>query len=433
MKTELFITRRLAFSKERSFSRLVVRIAIAAVALSIAVMIISTSFVNGFQKEISNKIYGFWGHTFITKFGFGRMYEDSSQISIKKLNTAYLNKMPNIARIQPFAYKLGIIKTNDQTEGIILKGVDSKYDFSFLQKRLLEGNVINYSDTEFSRDLLMSKVTANRLKLHAGDKIDVNFFQKIGLPIVRRMRIAGIYSTGMEEFDKQYALVDLRMIQELNKWASDEASGFEVVLNNYEKDPTRIFLRDQLHLTKYVSAEKADPLNNTNDSIYYHGIDPSLSSQTVEEVNPNIFDWLGLQNTNKWVILGLMLIVAIINMATCLLILILERTNMIGILKALGANNWSIRMIFIYNALYIITLGMAIGNALGIGICFLQSHYHLLKLPEESYYVSEAPVDLNWWLVLGINIGTLVVCFLVLLIPSWLVSRITPVKAIRFN
>jgi len=428
---ELFITRRLAFSKDRSFSRFVVRIAIAAVALSIAVMIVSTSFVSGFQNEISGKIYGFWGHIFITKFGFGRSYEDNSQISGNKINWQFLKSMPNIDRIQPFAYKPGIIKTNDQIEGIVLKGIDRNYNWTFLKSKLVAGTVINFADTEFSRDLLISKVTASRLRLHAGDKVDVNFLQRDAPPLVRRMRICGIYNTGLEEYDVLYALVDIRMIQGLNKWQPDEVSGYEVFLKKYERNDILAFLKESLHLP--ISAEQADPIIADNDTIYYKALAPELSAQTVQDANPNIFDWLALQNTNKWVILALMLIVATINMITCLLILILERTNMIGTLKALGARNWSIRLIFIYNAVYIISLGMFFGNVLGIGICLVQQHFHLLKLPEESYYVSVAPVDLNWWVVLGINIGTLLICFLVLLIPSWLVSRISPVKAIRFN
>jgi lipoprotein-releasing system permease protein len=208
LKIELFITKRLAFSKQRSFSRFVVRIAIAAVALSIAVMIVSTSFVNGFQAEITNKIYGFWGHVFITKYGFGRSYEDNSQVDTSKINMAYLLHMPNVDRVQPFAYKPGIIKTNDEIEGIVLKGVDSHYNFNFLKNHLTEGRVIEYADTEFSRDILVSKVTAKRLKLHAGDKIDMHFLQKDAPPLVRRMTVCGIYNTGIEEYDVVYALVD---------------------------------------------------------------------------------------------------------------------------------------------------------------------------------------------------------------------------------
>lgn len=406
MSIERFIARKILFNAPRSFSRYIVSIAIVAVALSLSVMIVATAMVSGFQREISSKVFGFWGHIHITKFGFGKAFEDNP-VSINEPFYPSLDTFANVRHIQVFANKAGIIKTQDQIEGIILKGVGSDFDWDFFRNYLVKGSVFSTGDSAVSRKILISSQTAARLSLDTGSVISVYFIQNP--PRVRRFQISGIYNSGLEEYDKYYALVDIRQVQRLNDWSDSLVSGFEVYLDD-------------------VSG-----LDKSADDIYYGVLGPDLISQTIKEIYPNIFDWLELQNMNEIIILFLMTLVAAINMITCLLILILERTNMVGILKALGAENGSIRRIFLYKAAYILALGLLAGNAAGISICLLQKYFGIIRLPEESYYVSVAPVEINPLNVILVNAGTFIVCMAALLLPALIAGRITPVKAIRFQ
>lgn len=407
MNVAWFITRRIAFGKGRSFSGFIITIAVAAVALSVAVMLITTATVNGFQNQISRKIFGFWGHIHISKFDLNQSYEDIHPVSIYQSFYPALDTVPGIKHIQVYAHKAGIIKTDTEIEGIVLKGIGVDFDWTFFKEYLTEGNIISVSDTAKSNEILISQTTARRLKLKTGDKLAVYFVQDP--PLVRKFTISGIYKTGLEEYDEKYALIDIRHIQKLNKWENDEVGGFEVFLN------------------------RTEDLQYFSDLIYYQIAGQDLQSQNIREINPNIFEWLQLQDMNERVILALMTIVAIINMITALLILILERTNMIGILKALGATNWSIRRIFLYNAMYIVGWGLIIGNVLGLGICILQQRFGFITLPEESYYVSVAPIDLNPLTIVVLNVATMVICLFALVWPSYLVTAINPIKAIRFK
>jgi lipoprotein-releasing system permease protein len=387
-----FIAKRLYFSSEKSFSKFIAGVAVVAVTLSVAVMIITVSLVNGFQKEISSKVYGYFGQMQVTKFGFSKSFEDNP-VDIHQPFYKKGTGIGNIKHIQPFAYKPGILKTDENIEGIIMK--------------LSSGNIFNWNDTLVSDKIIVSEQTSNRLLLKVGDKIAVHFMQNP--PRVRNLTISGIYNSGMKEFDERYALMDMRHIQTLNGWEENQVSGFEIFLNDIEKmDETAYHLNDE-------------------------ELPVDLVAQTVREIHPNIFDWLELQDMNKLIILILMTVVACINIITCLLIIILERSNMIGIMKAIGATNRSIRMIFVYNAMYVVLLGMLLGNIFGLGICFAQDYFHFITLPEDSYYVKYAPVDLNLLNIVLINIATFIVCFLVLLLPSYLVSRIAPVKVLRFE
>ena len=406
MSTESFIARKILVNSPRSFSRYIVTIAIIAVSISLSVMIVSTALVNGFQNEISSKVYGFWGHIHITKYGFGRSFEDDPLPKNQAFYPA-LQEHENVRSIQVFANKAGIIKTEDQIEGIILKGVGDDFRWDFFKKYLVKGSTFNSADSVVSRHILISSQTASRLSLDTGDLVNVYFIQNP--PRLRRLEVKGIYNSGLEEYDKYYALVDIRHIQRLNDWQDNMVSGFEVYVND------------------------VDELEKTAEQIYSQILGPDLTAQTIKEIYPNIFDWLELQNFNEALILSLMTLVAAINMITCLLILILERTNMIGILKALGAQNNSIRRIFLYKAGYILVFGMGAGNLLGIGICLLQKRFEFIRLPEESYYVSVAPVDLNVLSILILNAGTFIICMLALLLPAILAGKITPVKAIRFQ
>ncbi|MCB0632823.1 MAG: ABC transporter permease, partial [Lewinella sp.] len=305
-------------------------------------------------------------------------------------------------------------------EGIILKGVGPDYDWTFLEKYIQEGTFLHFSDGEnaasrdstnapASREILISRQTADRLQIGVGDEFRVNFVEEKGSQLQRRFTVAGIYKTGLEEYDRKFALVDIREIQQLMGWKPTQISGFEVLLDNI------------------------DDLAAFNEYIFYDIIPNNLYSETIRDKSPEIFDWLDLQNVNEVVILGLMIIVAIINMVTALLILILERTNMIGTLKALGSSNWSIRKIFLYYAGYITVMGLFWGNIIGLGICFIQDRFELIRLSEADYYLSVAPVHINLWTILILNLGTLVVILLFLIVPSYIVTRISPVKAIRFK
>jgi len=406
LSIERFIARKILFNAPKSFSRYIVSIAIIAVALSLSVMIVATGMVRGFQKEISSKVYGFWGHIHITKFGFGKSFEENP-VSIHEPFYPSLDTFDNVRHIQVFASKAGIIKTHDQIEGIILKGIGRDFDWNFFKNYLVKGDVFSTSDSAESRKILISSQTASRLSLDTGDVINIYFIQNP--PRVRRLEISGIYNSGLEEFDKYYALVDIRQVQRLNDWDDTLVSGFEVCLDDVSR------------------------LQQTADEIYYSVLGPDITAQTIKEIYPNIFDWLQLQNMNEIIILFLMTLVAAINMITCLLILILERTNMVGILKALGAEDKSVRKIFLYKASYILALGLLFGNIIGIGICLLQKNFQIIRLPEESYYVSVAPVDLNFLVVMLLNAGTFIICMAALLLPAVIAGRISPVKAIRFE
>ncbi|HXH18404.1 MAG TPA: FtsX-like permease family protein [Chitinophagales bacterium] len=408
MSLERFIARKILFNAPKSFSRYIVSIAVAAVALSLSVMIVAAAMVSGFQKEISSKVYGFWGHIHITKFGFGKSFEDNPVSMHQPFYPAHNSALPdNIRHIQVFANKAGIIKTHEQIEGIILKGIGSDFDWDFFSKYLVKGEIFSTADSAESRKILISSQTASRLSLDTGDVINIYFIQTP--PRMRRFEVSGIYNSGLEEYDRYYALVDIRHVQRLNDWDDTLVSGFEVYLDDVGK------------------------MHKTADELYYGVLGPDLTAQTIKEIYPNIFDWLELQNMNEIIILVLMTLVAAINMITCLLILILERTNMVGVLKALGAENKSIQKIFLYKASYILALGLFFGNIIGTGICLLQKYFHIIRLPEESYYVSVAPVDLSVISVAMLNAGTFLVCIIAMLLPALIAGRITPVKAIRFE
>jgi lipoprotein-releasing system permease protein len=406
MNLELFISRKLAFSSGQSFSRFVVRVATIAVALSVAVMIIAGAIVQGFQEEISNKVFGFWGHISIRSYEQNNSYGEEP---VSKNQPFYpsLEKVPGIRHIQVVATKAGIMKTSSDIEGIVLRGIGNDFDWSFLKQYIIDGNIFIPGDSASRNKIIISETTAERLKLKVGDNILIYFVQE---PMrYRKLKISGIYKTGLDEYDRLYALVDIGLIQRLNNWDNDEVGGFEVFINN---------------------VNDLDRIGNVINEDY---VGEKMQAKTMRQINPNLFDWLDLQNMNERVIIILMILVAVINMTTVLLILILERTNMIGVLKSLGASNWMIRKIFLYHAVYITSLGLLIGNVIGIGLSLAQRYFHIIRLDEQSYYVSVAPILIQPAYVIAVNVGTLLICFLTLIIPSYLVSRISPVKAMRFE
>jgi lipoprotein-releasing system permease protein len=373
--------------------------------LGLGVMILSVAIVKGFKQEIREKVRGFSGDITIFKYDLNNSFENSP-VQVDSQFIQRIKSSPYITNMMPFATKPGIIKAHNEIEGVVLKGVDKNYDWSFFKKNLVAGKVIDFTDTDARKQIIISVYTANRLKLKLGDKFIMYFVQE---NLRRRpFTITGIYDAGVEDVNKAFVVGSLSLIQTLNNWKPNEIGGYELRVRDFEKiDQDNGQIRDIMPV--------------------------ELKSYTVSDNYPTIFGWLQLLDTNTQVILGLMLVVAVINMISALLIMILERTTMIGMLKAMGCTNWKIQKIFLYNALYLIGLGLLLGNVLGIGLGLLQFKTHLFKLDETSYYMKFVPVQLEWPDVLLLNAGTLVISLLVLIIPSMLVSRISPVKAIKFK
>ncbi len=407
MNVEYFIAKRLVSAKEGNnrLSRPIIRIAILAIALSVAVMLISIGVVKGFKKDIADKVIGFGSHIQITAFSDNNSYETKA---ISKNQDFYpsIENEKGINHIQYFATKAGIIKTKDEIHGVILKGVGSDFNRDFFKDNLVEGEVPIYNDTLASSRVTISKKIADLLDLEIDEKLIMYFAQDP--PRVRKFVVAGIYTTELEEFDNLYVFGDIRHIQNLNNWGIDSVGGFEITIHNFDNLDA---------LTQMV----------------YEKIDYDLNAQTIKEINPQIFDWLKLQDINVNVIIILMLIVAGINIITALLILILERTKLIGILKAIGQNNWSVRKVFLYNASYLIGKGLFWGNLLGIGLSLLQKYFHLISLNPATYYMNTVPIHLTFSDILLLNFGAMLSCILMLIIPTYLITKITPIKAIRFE
>ncbi|MCK0130998.1 ABC transporter permease [Flavobacteriaceae bacterium F08102] len=411
MNYELFLARRIIAGTQykSTISSSIIKIAISAIALGVIIMLITIATGVGLQKKIKEKIAGFNGHVQITNFEDNNSQITISPVSIRQDFYPEFNTVSGVKNIQVFATKGGIIRTETDFEGVLLKGVGSDYDWSFFKSYLTEGTLPTFSD-EVSNDILISSITAKRMKLGINDKCNV-FFMKddpTAAPNARSFKIVGIYNTGFQEFDEFYILGDIRHIQRLNKWEEDEVGGFEVLLDDFDK------------------------LTSKGKEIYT-AIPSDLNALTIAERFDSIFEWLGLLDTNIIVIIAIMILIAGINMITALLVLILERTQMIGILKALGSANWSIRKIFLYNASYLIAKGLFWGNLIGISILMAQKYFGFIQLNPESYYVSEAPVYLSMGYIVLLNVGVLVLCMLMLLIPSFIVSKISPVKAIKFD
>jgi lipoprotein-releasing system permease protein len=408
---ELFLAKRIIAAKQykSSISSPIIKIAITAIALGIIIMLISIATGVGLQHKIKEKLSGFNGHIQITNYEDNNSQITISPISKKQDFYPEFKDVNGIKRVQVFATKAGIIRTDKEFEGVILKGVDKDYDWTFFKSYLIKGKVPNFSEIR-SDSVLISKLTADRLQLNINDKFNLFFVKNdpTKAPNVRVFTIAGIYNTGFKEFDENYLIGDIKHIQRLNKWQPNEVGGFEVLLNDF------------------------DDLQEKNSEIY-NTVASTLNAESISEKYPSIFEWLQLFDSNIVVIIGIMILVAGINMITALLVLILERTQMIGILKAIGSSNWSIRKMFLYNASYLISVGLFWGNIIGIGLLLMQKYFGFIKLNPESYYVNKAPVFIDFEYIFLLNVGTLMLCVIMLLIPSYIVSKISPVKAIKFN
>lgn len=414
VNTELFIARRLVSDQtgDNRISRPIIFIAILGIALGLAVMIVSTAIVTGFKNEIRGKIIGFGSHIQILNYDSNISYE-TVPVSGKQEFYDVLKNKPGIKNIQVFATKAGIIKTEEEIQGVVLKGIGSDFDWTFFRNNLTEGEIFQVTDSARTNKVMISKYIADLLKLKTGDSFIMYFIQDP--PRMRKFTISGIYNTSLEEFDEIFVLADIGHIRKLNDWNDDQVSGFEISIENFN---------DLDYMTYEVMRTVGVNLDEEG---------ARLITMNIVQKYPQIFDWLNLQDTNVWIILTLMLLVTGFNMVSSLLILILERTNMIGILKAIGSNNLSIRKIFLYQSAFLISKGLLWGNLIGIGLALIQQKTGLVKLDEASYYLATVPINLEISYILLLNTGTLLLTFLMLIIPSHLVTKITPVKAIRFD
>lgn len=411
MNLEYFIAKRLITAKDNksSISAPIIKIAISAIAIGMVMMIVSVATGIGLQQKIREKISAFNGHIIIANFDNNQ--SDATLVPVSKNQKFYpkFSSVPEVSHIQAVASKAGIIRTAEAFEGIVFKGVGTDYKWDNIKEYLISGRLPNLA-ASLNPEVLISQFLANRLKLKVGDEFNT-FFMKEGqnkLPNIRRFKIVGIFNSGFQEFDATYVLGDIRHIQRINKWKSDQVGAFEVFVNDF------------------------DNIKAVGEQVYeYTG--STLDSQTIVEKYSYIFEWLQLFDFNIVVILIVMILVATINMVVALLVLILERTQMIGILKAIGASNWSIRKTFLYNASYLIFRGLFWGNLIGVSILLVQKYFGIVELNPENYYVNQAPVYINVVYIILLNVLTIGVCFLVLLIPSYIITKITPVKAIRFD
>lgn len=428
---EVFIIKRIFSGGRKSFSSFIMRIAIVAVVLSLSTMIIATSMINGFQKEIRNKVLGFWSPLQVLPYTLNKSLQETG---IYKYQDFYAKPdlLPGVVHVQSVAYKGTLLRTKDGFEGVALKGVDSDYNWENIRRYMKKGGIVQNSDSASTYALVISSFTAKRLQIDTGSKVIASF---IGNSIRNRVfKVVGVFETGLEEFDRKYAICPIEVIQELNGWGTDTVGGFELQLEEKDLFQSRWQKMQMAIVSPFTGAEEYhDPIDKIAAEVYYGIGNSQLDVQSVKDVSPGIFDWLELQTTNEAIITVLMICVAAINMITMLLILILERTTMIGILKSLGTSNALVRQLFSFYSLIIIGIGVFAGDVLGLLICWLQYNFHIVKLPQESYYLEYAPIDFNLFWIIGLNIGTVLICLLMLSIPSLLVNRISPVKAIRFK
>ena len=415
MNTELFIAKRIYKGDKKNEKRVsspAIKFAIAGIALGLAIMIVAVCIIIGFKKEIREKVIGFGSHIQITSFDSNSSYEHQPIAFSDTLRNMLLSN-PEIAHAQEFITKPGIIKTDEDFLGIVLKGISDDYDWRFFRKNLIEGDIINLNDTSGANPAIISQNIANKLHLQLGDNFTTYFVQE---PVrARRFIITGIYETNFEDYDKLYVITDAKILSNLNDWEDDMVSGVEVLVKDYNK-------LDQTAQDLFFEM-----------STYKDRFGNALYTRSIKDINPMIFNWLNLLDMNVWVILILMILVSGFTTISGLLIIILERTNMIGMLKSMGARDFSIRKVFLYLSAFLIGQGMLWGNIIGLAFCLLQKNFNILKLDPATYYLSAVPIDLNPWYVILLNVGTLIVSLIMMIAPSYLVAKITPAKSIRFE
>ncbi|MEZ4829462.1 MAG: ABC transporter permease [Bacteroidia bacterium] len=405
MNFEYFFARRITFQTQRAASGLVVRLSVLSIALAVATMEIALSVVQGFQTEIQNKVVGFGSHIQIGNY----YHEEDTEISpLPKQEPAIdsVRALPDVVSVSPYVFRTGLFKSEAGWDGVLFKGVDKEYDWRFFRSVLKEGTLPDFSGPEESLQILVSKKQARNLDLRVGDKARLMFLPPP--PRRRQVEIVGIYETGMEEFDNNIMICDMRLLQKIWKWQEDQVSGFEVNLNSLE------------------NIEKAT-LQINEMTPFQFGAEP------ITYLYREIFDWLELQHQNVWFILILMVIVAIINMTSVMLILIIERTRMVGILKAMGLPAFRVRRMFIWNALFLVTIGVIIGNIMGLGLIAIQDTFGWFRLNQEDYFIERVPVAWVWLRFVGVNLSVIAICTIAMLIPTTVINRITPLQALRFE
>ena len=405
------IAKRIAFNKQQSFSRFIIRLSVAATAVSIIAMIITLAFVNGFQEKVADKIFGFWGHIRVQKYETGKSLI-SEELPLTKNNAVEnsLASAPGVVSYQSFATKSAVLESNTEIEGVLIKGIEKNENHTALKKFLVAGRWMQFADSLYSKETIVSDAVAKQLQIKLNDTIKVHFVSTNAdaQKTYRKLVVVGFYHTGIDEYDKLFMIADINLIRRINNWEPDQIGGYEVFVDQYQN----------------IDAISSG-LSNALPSEWM--------SKSIKEIYPNIFDWLDIQDVNRNVVFIVMGIVALINLITCLLILMLERTNMIGLLKAMGATNWTIQKIFIVYASFITLAGVGFGLIIGVGICLMQQATGFITLDEASYYITVAPIKIIWWQVAAVCAGTSVVCFISLFLPTLLIPKVSPVKAIEFK
>ena len=406
MNLSYFISKRISRGYQEGFSSTIHSIAIVSIAIGLAASIVSFLIMKGFQETVKEKIYSFSGHILITKFSINNSTEEQPMdFQIELYNEP--GKYPFVRHVQEFAHKVGVVKTDDEALGVLIKGVGRSFDLASFKENIVSGEFVQYQDSGYASQVVLSKTIAAKLKKDVGDEIIVHFFQNP--PRFRRLKVTGIYETNLSEyFDGRVVLADIRLIQRLNDWPDTVAGGLEVFVN--------------------------DPENIDNAGIAIgEMMDFDLNIERVSDRFIQVFEWLELLSRQVNILLGIILTVVCVNMISIVLILVMERTQMIGMLKALGASNGFIRSVFIYNGVNLILKGLVLGNLLGLGLCFIQYKFKLIELNPRDYYMSVVPISWHWEIVILLNLITLGLVTLILLLPTMAIARITPIKAIRFD
>lgn len=411
MSISFVVAKRILLNKQQSFSRFIIRLSIVATGLSVMAMIATMGFVNGFQEKVSEKVFSFWGHVHVQHLEASKsLVAEETPITKNDTILHTIQQQNGVQHISAFATKSAVIEKNKAIEGVLIKGLESNYDSTQLTQFITSGHWINFNDSNYSKEILVSQPIANSLQLKVNDTVRIHFIAtKEGeTSTYRKLIVAGIYKTGIEEYDKLFVIADIRLLQRLNNWQPNQIGGYEIYINDYKQ---------------------MDAFNNK----LLDNLPPEWVSRSTKEIYPNIFDWLSIQDVNRNVVFIIMSIVAIINLITCLLVLVLERTRMVGILKAIGAPDWHIQQIFLYHAAIITIIGIGAGLVAGLGLCWLQQATHFIHLDESSYYVSYAPIKIIGWQVALVCFCTGFVCFFSLIIPTIVVKKLSPVKTIQFR